>query len=278
MMNKAGWTVCLATLTPFATIAGEWEIEAGGFFSRTDTKLNAYDPYLDQIRTIDFESDLDLKEFTVLPYVEVEYYFNKKHSVYADWRSLHREATRTAVTKPFEITVDGTTYAVQAGSKLTTELNIDIARVGYGYQFYTSDKWAVDVLAGLHVMWLSLGLDGKLGAKVSGVDEIPVMFVDETVLNDVTAPLPDLGLRAEYDLTEDWILKSHAQVFYLAVDDIEGYLLEVDIGAKYFFTDQFSVTGAFNYYEVGVDYESDSSALDVTYRFYGPMLTIAYTF
>ncbi|MEF1340223.1 outer membrane beta-barrel protein [Vibrio rotiferianus] len=259
-------------------VAGEWEIEVGGFFSRTDTKLNAYDPYLDQIRTIDFESDLDLKEFTVLPYVEVEYYFNKKHSVYADWRSLHREATRTAVTKPFEITVDGTTYAVQAGSKLTTELNIDIARVGYGYQFYTSDKWAVDVLAGLHVMWLSLGLDGKLGAKVSGVDEIPVMFVDEAVLNDVTAPLPDLGLRAEYALTEDWILKSHAQVFYLAVDDIEGYLFEVDIGAKYFFTEKFSMTGSFNYYEVGVDYESDKSALDVTYRFYGPMLTMAYRF
>lgn len=278
MMNKAGWTVCLATLISSGVVAGEWEIEAGGFFSRTDTKLNAYDPYLDQIRTIDFESDLDLKEFTVLPYVEVEYYFNKKHSVYLDWRSLHREATRTAVTKPFEITVDGTTYAVQAGSKLTTELNIDIARLGYGYQFYTSDKWAVDVLAGLHVMWLSLGLDGKLGAKVSGVDEIPVMFVDDAVLNDVTAPLPDLGIRAEYSLTQDWILKSHAQVFYLAVDDIEGYLFEVDIGAKYFFTDQFSMTGSFNYCEVGVDYESDNSALDVTYRFYGPMLTMAYKF
>ncbi|EKO3784449.1 outer membrane beta-barrel protein [Vibrio harveyi] len=278
MMNKAGWTVCLATLISSGVVAGEWEIEAGGFFSRTDTKLNAYDPYLDQIRTIDFESDLDLKEFTVLPYVEVEYYFNKKHSVYLDWRSLHREATRTAVTKPFEITVDGTTYAVQAGSKLTTELNIDIARLGYGYQFYTSDKWAVDVLAGLHVMWLSLGLDGKLGAKVSGVDEIPVMFVDDAVLNDVTAPLPDLGIRAEYSLTQDWILKSHAQVFYLAVDDIEGYLFEVDIGAKYFFTDQFSMMGSFNYYEVGVDYESDNSALDVTYRFYGPMLTMAYKF
>ncbi|HHP0459465.1 TPA: outer membrane beta-barrel protein [Vibrio harveyi] len=278
MMNKAGWTVCLATLISSGVVAGEWEIEAGGFFSRTDTKLNAYDPYLDQIRTIDFESDLDLKEFTALPYVEVEYYFNKKHSVYLDWRSLHREATRTAVTKPFEITVDGTTYAVQAGSKLTTELNIDIARLGYGYQFYTSDKWAVDVLAGLHVMWLSLGLDGKLGAKVSGVDEIPVMFVDDAVLNDVTAPLPDLGIRAEYSLTQDWILKSHAQVFYLAVDDIEGYLFEVDIGAKYFFTDQFSMMGSFNYYEVGVDYESDNSALDVTYRFYGPMLTMAYKF
>ena len=88
MMKKAGWAVCLAVLTSFATMAGEWEVEVGGFFSRTDTKLNAYDPYLDKIRTIDFESDLDLKEFTVLPYVEVEYYFNKKHSVYVDWRGL----------------------------------------------------------------------------------------------------------------------------------------------------------------------------------------------
>ncbi len=105
-------------------------------------------------------------------------------------------------------------------------------------------------------MWLSLGLDGKLGAKVSGVDEIPVMFVDDAVLSDVTAPLPDLGIRAEYSLNEDWILKSHAQIFYLAVDDIEGYLLELDVGAKILSLPiKFSMTGSFNYYEVGVDYE-----------------------
>ncbi|BBM67307.1 DUF481 domain-containing protein [Vibrio alfacsensis] len=278
MMNKSHWMACFAVVFSCSTFAGEWEIEVGGFFSRTDTKLNAYDPYLDKIRTIDFESDLDLKEFTVLPYVELEYYFNQKHSLYADWRSLHREATRTTVTKPFEITNDGVTYVVQAGSKLTTDLDIDIARVGYGYQFYTSEKWAVDVLAGLHVMWLSLGLEGKLGAKASGVDEFPVMFVDDAVINDVTAPLPDIGIRAEYALTPDWIIKSHAQVFYLSVDDIDGYLLEMDIGAKYLFTDQFSMAGSFNYYEVGVDYESDRSSLDVTYRFYGPMLTLAYQF
>ncbi|CAE6938564.1 Has lipid A 3-O-deacylase activity. Hydrolyzes the ester bond at the 3 position of lipid A [Vibrio sp. B1REV9] len=278
MMNKSHWMTCLAVVFSCSTFAGEWEIEVGGFFSRTDTKLNAYDPYLDKIRTIDFESDLDLKEFTVLPYIELEYYFNQKHSLYADWRSLHREATRTTVTKPFEITNDGVTYAVQAGSKLTTDLDIDIARVGYGYQFYTSEKWAVDVLAGLHVMWLSLGLEGKLGAKASGVDEFPVMFVDDAVINDVTAPLPDIGIRAEYALTPDWIIKSHAQVFYLSIDDIDGYLLEMDIGAKYLFTEQFSMAGSFNYYEVGVDYESDRSSLDVTYRFYGPMLTLAYQF
>lgn len=281
MIHKAavviGLTI-LSSLSSLSAFAGEWEVEVGGFFSRTDTKLNAYDPYLDKVRTIDFESDLELKEFTLLPYLELEYYFNQKHNIYFDWRSLRREATRSSVTKPFEVTTDGVTYVVQAGSELTTTLDIDIARIGYGYQFYTSEKWAVDVLAGMHLMWLQLGLEGKLAAKASGVDEVPVTFVDETLLSDVTAPLPDVGIRAEYSLTEDWVLKSHAQLFYLTYDDIEGYLLELDIGAKYYFTDQLSVTGAFNYYEVGVDYASDREALDVTFRFYGPMLTLAYQF
>ncbi|MCV3263848.1 hypothetical protein OGZ01_19595 [Vibrio harveyi] len=31
MMNKAGWTVCLATLISSGVVAGEWEIEAGDF-------------------------------------------------------------------------------------------------------------------------------------------------------------------------------------------------------------------------------------------------------
>ncbi|MGR5538112.1 hypothetical protein ACPV5V_05460 [Vibrio campbellii] len=278
MTKSALWSVCLATLIPFSAQAAEWEIEVGGFFSRTDTILNAYDPYLDKIRSIDFESDLDLKEVALLPYLDLEYYFNDKHSVYFDWRSLHREATRTAVTKPFEFTADGVTYVVQAGSKLTTELDIDIARIGYGYQFYTNEKWSLDVLTGLHVMWLSLGFDGKFGVKVGDEVEIPTLLIDEKVINEVTAPLPDLGIRVEYALSEEWLLRSHAQLFYLSIEDIEGYLAEVDIGAKYFITDQFSATGSFNYYEVGVDYDSSRSNIDVTFRFYGPMLTLAYKF
>ncbi len=278
-MNKTSWAILFSALfSPVSAFAGDWEIEIGGFFSYTDTKLNAYDPYFDKIRSIDFESDLELKEFTVLPYLELEYYFNQKHSIYLDWRSLHREATPTSISKPFEITSDSTTYVVQAGSKLTTTLNIDIARIGYGYQFYTNDKWALDVLAGMHVMWLSLGLEGKLGAKASGVEEIPTAFVDETLLSDLTAPLPDLGIRAEYLLSQDWTFRTEAQVFYLSYDDIEGYLLEVNVGAKYDFTDRLSMAGSFNYYEVGVDYESSNTALDITYRFYGPMLTLAYKF
>lgn len=278
MLDKVSWIIYLAVFSSFSTFAGDWEMEIGGFFSYTDTKLNAYDPYFDKVREIDFESDLELKEFTVLPYLKLEYYFNQKHNVYLDWRSLHREATRTSITKPFEITSDSVTYVVQAGSRLTTNLDIDIARVGYGYQFYTSDKWALDVLVGMHVMWLSLGLDGKLGAKASGIEEVPTLFVDETLFSDLTAPLPDLGIRAEYLLNQDWTIKSEAQVFYLSYDNIEGYLVEVDVGAKYFFTDNLSMTGSFNYYEVGVDYESTNKALDITYRFYGPMLTLAYKF
>lgn len=258
--------------------SGSWEIEAGGFYSHTDTKINAYDPYLDKTRTIDFESDLQLDDNAVLPYIELEYNFNQKHSVYLDWRSLHRKATRSAITKPFEFTSDGTTYLIQLGSTVTTTLDIDLARIGYGYQFYDNHDLKIDALAGFHVMWLTFGFSGQLGAKIEGTDQIPSTFISDSIFSDVTAPLPNFGLQSEYLLSKDWTLVSHAQAFYLTIDDFKGWLYEIDLGLKYTLSDNFNLSGSLNYYELGVDYDDGATVVDMTYKFYGPMITLAYEF
>ncbi|MBW3698305.1 hypothetical protein EK599_21765 [Vibrio sp. T187] len=276
-MRYSKWTPLLLFLFSFSVTSGTWEVEVGAFFSKTDTKVNARDPYFDTIRTIDFESDLELKDNAVLPYLEIEYYFNDKHNVFFDWRSLHREATRSRLTKPFELELEGETYVFQAGSKLTTALDVDIARLGYGYQFYKNDDLTIDALAGFHVMWLSLGFAGEIGVRVDD-NQIPPATAGESVVSDVTAPLPDFGLRLEYKFNEDWVLKAHTQAFYLGIDDFEGWLYELDFGAKYLVTEDFIIAGSFNYYELGVDYDDGDTDVDVTYKFYGPMLTLGYRF
>ena len=276
-MSKNKWISLAIIPISSGAIAGTWEVEVGAFFSKTDTKINAQDPYFNTKRTIDFESDLELKDNALLPYLEIEYYFNKKHNVFFDWRSLHREATRSRVTKPFEVDLDGETYVIQAGAQLTTKLNVDIARVGYGYQFYKNDDLSVDALAGFHIMWLTLGFAGDIGIRIND-NQLPAASAEDSVVSDVTAPLPDFGLRAEYKLNDDWMLKAHTQAFYLGMDDFEGWLYEIDFGAKYKITEDLMIAGSFNYYELGVDYDDGRTDVDVTYKFYGPMVTLGYQF
>lgn len=103
-----------------------------------------------------------------MPCIEIAYWFNARHVIYFDWRRLHRDATNTNITVPYEFThpdpdIDET-YSIQFGAEITTTFNVDIARLGYGYDFYKDDQWDLILTVGLHVMWIELGFEGEVGA------------------------------------------------------------------------------------------------------------------
>ncbi|GAA5194574.1 hypothetical protein GCM10025772_27800 [Ferrimonas gelatinilytica] len=259
--------------------AGSWEIELGTFFSQTDTNIRVYDPFAEKDRILNFESELMLPHDRSLPYFDVEYRFNDRHHLYFDWRRLHRDGTQEDVTDPFQFTINGYTYHVEAGSYLETVLEVDIMRFGYGFRFFQGEDLALDLLAGVHVTHLGLGFIGDLRLEIEpeptggGDSEI-----HGEVFSAVTAPLPNLGLRMEFTVGERIVFISHGHAFYLEVDEITGWMYELEVAARYRISEAWSVTGSLSYYELGVDYRTKLTTIDVTYEFYGPMLKVAYRF
>lgn len=266
--------------------ASETSISFGGFYSHSDSTMNVTNPSLGNDFELDFESDLELAEKQFLPFFELEHQFAENHHFYVDWKQLHRNAETQALSKPFQVQIDDTVYDVKAGGQLTTTLNIDIARIGYGYDFIQGNNYTVGVSVGIHAMFIKTGFEGTIGAcnitdvvgNICAVQEIP-SIIDESV----TAPLPDIGIYGSYHISPRWQLSAHAQYFKIKLDDVEGSLIDVRAGAEAEIAKNWFMSAAFNYYKVDVDIEQtgDSTGIadyNVAYSFIGPMLSITYKF
>lgn len=70
-----GGFVCAVT-SP--TLAGQFHVAGGAFFSQADTSIGVTNPQTDINFDLDFESDLSLKERSTLPYLLVGYDFNER--------------------------------------------------------------------------------------------------------------------------------------------------------------------------------------------------------
>ena len=268
--------------------AQDMTLKLGGFYSQSDSSMDVTNPSLGKNYTLDFESDLALAEDQFLPFFEVNYQFNDRHHIYLDWKQLHRNSEIDGVVKPFQIEMDDVIYDIKAGGRLETTLNIDIARVGYGYDVFQGTDYSLGLSLGLHAMFIDTGFEGVIGAcasaelvnNVCGSTPIP-RVVDESV----TAPLPDIGVYAEYELLPGWQFTAHGQYFYVKLDDLKGSLVDVQIGVDANITANWHMSVAYNYYKVDVDIAQTAGSSDVNiadyniyYSFVGPMLAISYTF
>ncbi|TKB46594.1 DUF481 domain-containing protein [Thalassotalea mangrovi] len=271
-------------MIPAVVSAGEFTIEVGGFYAKTDSSFNArsrVDELQEQIDLqLDFEKDLKLEEEELLPYFKLNYAFNDRHYVYFDYKRLHRSATSQGSIEPFEFDYDGDTYIVDGSAELTSSMNVDISRIGYGYKFFNGERLDLGISLGLHVMYFEVGFEGQIEVCDQGDNSLGCAQSDpdNSVFSDVTAPLPDIGLSADFDLTEHWTINTHAQYFHIKIDNIEGEMIDLHAGLKYQFVEDWHLNFGWRYYDVTVDDNRDNGGLDVGYQFQGPMLILGATF
>ncbi len=165
---------------------------------------------------------------------------------------------------------------VSAGAKLTTRLDIDILQASYGYAVYQSERAEVGLSVGFHIMFVELGFSGDISACVSdeGVSSCNAASSGEVVDNSLTAPLPDFGIWGSYQFSDHFTLKAHPQLFYIEINDVYGYLADLNVALSYQINHSWDVALGYNYYLVKAEW--DQSTLKYTYR--GPMLNVAYRF
>jgi len=140
---------------------------------------------------------------------------SRRHRVDFSWFSLNRSGSKV-LTRDIEI--DGTTFPT--GSTVSSSLDLDIYKGAYSWSFFQDDRLDIAAEVGLYVAPMSLNIDA------SGI------FQGSGSL-DFTAPLPIVGLRMDVAITPKWYLRSGFDVFYLQVDDYEGYITDVRVAGEY---------------------------------------------
>jgi hypothetical protein len=200
---------------------------------------------------IDVEDVLDLDSSQSSFRVDALYRFgsSRRHRIDFTWFDLDRDGTKTLSRN---IDVDGVTYPV--GTTVQSEFDLAFYNVRYSYSFVHDDRIDLAGSIGLHVTEVGLSVSSAAQGKRG---------------EDVTAPLPVLGVRLDVLLAPKWYVRTSWEVLYLAYDGAEGAISDAMVAVEYRPWQRFALGAGLNAVRFRLEGEegSDFPELDVNAKF-----------
>jgi len=140
---------------------------------------------------------------------------NLRHRLDLGWFDISRDASRTLLR---DITIDDTTFPL--GTEITTSFDLQVFKGAYSYSFFQDDRMDFAVSFGFFVMPIDFEIDAS-GAFEGHERE------------SITAPLPVLGLRADFAITPKFFLNYSFDFFYLEYDQFKGAVTDAKLALEY---------------------------------------------
>ncbi len=231
-----------------------WKFSAGAFLTgdfessvdfQTDNGLSV---------ALDFQKIFDMKTDLASFYLDGYYRFNEVHRIEMAWKG-----TRSGGTSKSAITI-GSPGGIIGENNISTgvqsNLDVSILKLMYTYSFYHTKKMEVGLSAGAYYANFNIGMGAELGDFGGNFG-----FA-------LGVPLPVIGLRTDYQITDKWSAQYTFDIFALSLGDLaltqneegsvpqyllehftgfSGYMSEFTIGTEYRFFENFGVGGSLNY-------------------------------
>ena len=153
------------------------------------------------------------------------YRLNQNHAIGFSWYEVDLDGERVLEE---EIEIDDDIF--QAGGNVDSEIDLSLYRVYYNWSFYRNDKTELKLSPGLYVG----DFEGVfIGSAVIDQDDINPISQSERVDEDLSAPLPTIGLEVEYQIHPRLKANFRADAFYVDVGDVDGHMAEFNVTLEY---------------------------------------------
>ena len=237
-----------------------WERAAlylGAFFVDADTDLKLGGGGLDV--NVDGEEILGLDETYTAFRGDLLWRITRRNRIDFTYYALHRDGSEALV---IDIP-DGEGGTVQIGQGVKTQFDIDILRGSYAWSFFKDERFDLAVAAGLY----GLKVDFKFETEgvVGGTDE----------RTDFAFPLPVIGLRGNFALSEKWFIRQSFDFFYVKIDDYEGTLVDFLAAVEWNALKYLGLGVGYNYVLMNLEYSGSDDFLSEFDLRYGGLLAYA---
>lgn len=197
--------------------------------------------------------DLGLETSATVARLGGYYWFSRRHRLDTSWFSLSLDGGRT-----IDETIEFGDETFEVDTLVKTRADLDIVQASYTFAALIRERSFLGLSAGLYTSKTGIVLD----APTTG----------NTESDDVTAPLPVIGVRGDWQFAERWTLRAAWQWFGIEIDDIDGHLTDTYVAFDYGFRDRFAVGLAFNDTGLDVERERRVSSSSLNWGYDGWML------
>lgn len=261
------------TTTPgtYQMLDQKYQIYLGGFFPEVESTISINGNVLPPQPGIDFEKVLGIESSKNVVWGGARWRISRRNSLELEFFSLNRSGSTAIATDPLEI---GDSI-VQAGAQVDTTVDLSLGRLTYGYSLYRSERADFQLKAGLHLLDTSVALQATGAVCVDG-ETPPNCSVFEstprTESEDVTAPLPHLGLSFGYGITPSVALRLQTIGFAVEIDNIDGSIIEVDADVLWQPWEHVGFGAGVRYFEVKVSAEDSGFNGEYEFNYLGPVI------
>jgi len=257
--------------SPTSLFDSKFSIALGGFFPHIDSSFSLNRSSGGSGQDVSLEDDLGMDNTSSSAWISFSWRFQPRHQFQAEWFQLNRDGETSAGR---EFSIGDTT--VFAGAGLSSEMDLNLGRLTYGYSILRDDKFDLSFLVGAHVATTKVTVTA---AGAIAVDGVPVVGGSSTESSSTfTFPLPHLGGQFSYKFSPRWTAQFTVLGFALEVNEYSGTLLEVDGTVAYQLSKHFGIGAGLKYFNLNLQAQKSGGGAEFDYQFFGPAVFGVATF
>jgi hypothetical protein len=168
---------------------------------------------------------------------------SKRNQISFSYSSYNRSAT-TTLTEPID--VDG--VEILPGTEVKSFLDFSLITLSYSYAIVQDDRVRIGIGLGAYVAPIKYGITTVIGGEENTVAR-----------NQITVPLPAIGLGGEVRILPKLSLLGSLDAMYLKINSFQGSLLNTSLGLEYRPWRRFGLGLTFNAMAIRIQASSSSS-------------------
>jgi hypothetical protein len=231
-----------------------FRITAGTFKPSIDSTVRLDTSALLSGTELDLEDDLALEDSENLFSIEVIWRLTKRFSLEGGYFELGRSGSTLLAQ-----TIDFGNQTFIVAADVATTMNTDIASLAMQYSFWHSEKLDIAASLGAYLIKIEANLDSTTPLAVT-----------ESFHAD--APLPLLGLRAEYYFTPRLSMNLKARYFAVEISDVDGSMSNFMAGLQYNLFENIGLGIGYEYFDVDVTSQNADFPGILRFQYDGPKL------
>jgi len=247
-------------ITPFHE---SFYFQMGYFLPEFGSDMRVDNRLIERGTDLHLEDRLGLNKTQTLLWGSATWRFAQNHRLQVGLFNFNRHGDRNI---DEELHIGDKVYPI--GAELQTNLDFQVIPISYMYSFIQNDQLEFAGYIGLQWSRIKFNIAGSITTNPSDINK--------TSTADADAPLPVLGVDANYYFTPEWSIGGNlgAFIYKMKADNMffQGTVATATIDGGYWFSKYVGVGLAINWFNFKVDVSKNTWDGSFNYQYWGPQL------